>query len=122
MYLLVAAVIAPGRLAESRAVMRNLQMPGERRIHFQSEHDSRRRKILAELVANGTQAQVYLGSGRPDRVRAACLDRLVRDAMELDARRLVIESRGCCRQEGSGRNSSDSWPVGPAQLRASMPS
>lgn len=94
MYLLVAAVIPPGRLAESRAVMRDLQMPGERRIHFHSEHDSRRRKILAELVANGTQAQVYLGSGRPDRVRNACLDRLVRDAVNLDARRLVFESRG----------------------------
>jgi hypothetical protein len=45
-------------------------------------------------VAIGSQAQVYLGSGRPARVRAACLERLVVDAVTLDTRRLVIESRG----------------------------
>lgn len=93
-YLLAAAVIPIPRLAESRSLLRNLCMPGERRIHFQAEHDSRRRKILAELVANGVETRVYLGTGRPDRVRAVCLDRLVDDAVNLGVARLVIESRG----------------------------
>jgi hypothetical protein len=93
-YLMVAAIIAPARLGETRALMRSLTMPGERRIHFQAEHDSRRRKILAALVANRIESLVYLGSGRPDRVRAACLTELVRDAVALQAGRVVIESRG----------------------------
>jgi hypothetical protein len=77
-----------------RSLMRHLCMPGERRIHFQAERDSRRRKILAELVAAETQAHVYLGAGKPDRVRAVCLGQLVNDAVELGAARLVLESRG----------------------------
>jgi len=74
--------------------VRSLLMPGERRIHFQADSDSRRRKILAELTTQGAQARIYLGSGRPDRVRAACLERLLEDAICWDTRRLVIESRG----------------------------
>jgi hypothetical protein len=74
--------------------MRDLRMPGERRIHFQAEHDTRRRKILAALASSDTQARVYLGAGRPDRVRAACLERLGGDAVELRSDRLVLESRG----------------------------
>lgn len=93
-YLMVAAIIAPTRLAEARSLMRSLTMPGERRIHFQAEHDSRRRKILAALVASRIEAHVYLGTGRADRVRATCLTKLVNDAIVLNAARVVIESRG----------------------------
>jgi hypothetical protein len=63
-------------------------------FHFQAEHDTRRRKILAALVSAGIRARVYLGTGRPERVRSMCLDRLVADAVELEADRLVLESRG----------------------------
>lgn len=93
-YLVAAALVAPTQLTETRSLMRSLSMPGERRIHFQAEHDSRRRKVLAALVAGGTQAHIYLGTGRPERVRAACLTALVTDAVDLGAARLVIESRG----------------------------
>jgi hypothetical protein len=94
MYLMAAAVIAPVQLAETRSLMRSLSMPGERRIHFQAEHDSRRRKILAALVAHGIQALVYFGSGRPERVRTGCLTALVSEAVAVNTARLVIESRG----------------------------
>jgi hypothetical protein len=93
-YLLVAALIEPAKLADARTLMRDLRMPGERRIHFQAEHDTRRRKILSALAVSGVGARVYLGIGRPDRVRAGCLDRLVADAVECRADRLVLESRG----------------------------
>jgi hypothetical protein len=93
-YLVAAALVAPAQLAETRSLMRSLSMPGERRIHFQAEHDSRRRKILAALVAGRTQAHVYLGTGRPEQVRTACLTALIADAGTLGTSRLVIESRG----------------------------
>jgi hypothetical protein len=93
-YLVAAAVVPPGRLDRLRCLVRNLLLPGERRIHFQAENDSRRRKILGEFVTHGARAQIYLGCGRPDRVRAVCLERLLDDVISWDTRRLVIESRG----------------------------
>lgn len=50
--------------------------------------------MLAQLVAAELDARVYTGTGPPEAVRAAGLRQLVADLAELDARRLVLESRG----------------------------
>jgi hypothetical protein len=77
-----------------RTLLRSLLLPGERRLHFQAERDKRRREVLARLCDAGVRAKVYESRGRPDAARAAALLRLTDDLVKLDARRLVLESRG----------------------------
>ncbi|SDC77473.1 hypothetical protein [Actinokineospora iranica] len=92
-YLLAAVLIPPTQLTSVRVLMRKMCLPGERRVHFQAEQDSRRRLIIGRLVEAGLQGRIYLGAGRPDRVRAACLTALVEDIVKANAYRLVVESR-----------------------------
>lgn len=93
-YLLAAVLLPSSRLGAARTLVRGLCLPGERRVHFQAENDSRRRKIAATLVAARFSARVYLGHGRANETRAACLRQLVTDIVKLEAQRLVLESRG----------------------------
>jgi hypothetical protein len=93
-YLLVAGVVTVVELAASRSVLRALCAPGDRRLHFQSERDSRRRELLSHLIRAEFRTWVYAGHGRPEEVRRACLRQLVADAVKSGATRLVMESRG----------------------------
>lgn len=90
---IVAAVIRVGDLASTRRQMRALLLPNQRRIHFKDENTSRKKQILDAIETTGVTALVYVG---PDGVREltarrACLSRLVSDAADLRATRLVIE-------------------------------
>ncbi|GGM81884.1 hypothetical protein GCM10012275_60600 [Longimycelium tulufanense] len=92
-YLLVAAVVAPPELHGTRTLLRGLLLPGERRVHFKSERDSRRRLILARLVEAGVRTRLYAAGGAGEPVRAVLLRHLVTDAIALGAQRLVIDAR-----------------------------
>jgi hypothetical protein len=87
-------LLTPAELVGTRSQLRSLCLPGQRRVHFQSERDGRRREIIARLVGIGARARVYVGEGSAALVRSACLRRLVEDLVKFDARRLVVESRG----------------------------
>lgn len=93
-YLMVAAVALPAEQKAFRALIRELKLPGQRRLHMQSESDPRRRAIASSIVRAGVRATVYNAGSRykteRDR-RAACLHALVHDAARRRDELLVIE-------------------------------
>jgi len=50
-YYIVATATAIGDVQASERALRDLLKPGQRRIHFKSESDSRRRQILSRICA-----------------------------------------------------------------------
>ncbi len=72
--------------------MRALILPGQRRLHFTSERDSRRRQILGEVLDLGITALLYQAKAKPPKMaRDACLTRLVADLVDLKPEWLVLE-------------------------------
>ena len=92
-YLMAAAAVLPRDLTPARQVVRDLLLPGQRRIHFTKERDSRRRCIVAALVECAVQVTIFDASRiHPElRAREACLTAVVGSAFETGVRRLVIE-------------------------------
>lgn len=92
-YLVAAAAFVPGDLAAARKRVNALRMPGQRRIHFVTESDPRRRAILATLRELGARVTLYDAREwpRPAAARDACLRCLVDDCAAMSARFLVIE-------------------------------
>ena len=93
-YLVGVAVVPANRLAADRALLRALCLPGERRVHFQAENNSRRRALISRLAAAEVSADVYLAQGPAHRARHACLRAVTVDACKQGAHRITIESRG----------------------------
>ncbi|SMC92527.1 hypothetical protein SAMN05661093_02853 [Kibdelosporangium aridum] len=102
-YLLAAAVVPVPQLQKTRSLLRGLCLAGERRLHFKSENDSRRRLIIARMVAAEFRVRVYFGKGPSEAVRGTLLDHVVADAIELGVQRLVLDSRD---QAGNKRDRS----------------
>ncbi|WP_194833873.1 hypothetical protein [Nocardia sp. XZ_19_369] len=93
-YILCAAPIPADRLVAARALVRGLCLPGQRRWHFAKEPDSRRRHILTAMArCERVQVAVFVGRGIEMHARADCMARLVTYLVDLQAARLVIESR-----------------------------
>jgi hypothetical protein len=93
-YLVCAAVVAPAGLGELRQLLRGFCLPGQRRLHFKSENNARRKQILDALAAAGVQARIYRCRDISTvRARRHCLNAMVHDLVGLDAQRLVIESQ-----------------------------
>ncbi|WP_236789157.1 hypothetical protein [Amycolatopsis sp. GM8] len=92
-YLLAAAVLSPAQLHRTRTMLRGLLLPGERRVHFNKETDSRRKLVISRLAAAEIKAWVYTGKGNNELVRCALLGRIVTDALPIQATRLVLDSR-----------------------------
>lgn len=92
-YLVAAAFLMPDRLANARKRICELQMPGQRRVHFTKERDSRRREILSAICGFSPVLRLYHARSIPNlkAARDACLERLVDDLAETDARMLVLE-------------------------------
>lgn len=91
-YTLVAAVIVPADAASMRKAVRELVLPGQRRLHFTRESDPRRRAILSALSALGVRAHVFRsGAEREADGREDCLKALVAYAHEHSHSRLVLE-------------------------------
>lgn len=91
-YLLAVALLSSVELQPARTLLRGLCLPGERRVHFQFERDTRRRTVIARLVAAGVRVRIYEADGPAAAARAAGLTRLVEDLMKLDARRLATRA------------------------------
>lgn len=92
-YLLCAALVAPAALGDGRNLMRSLCQPRQRRLHFKTESDPRRRAILSQLARSEAHVRIYVSTGDEITARAECLTQLTSDLIGFDARRLVIESR-----------------------------
>ena len=94
-YLMAVVRVAPRELSPLRRKMSALLLPGEREIHFKQEKDSRRRKLVGQISSFTFTATIYTSEcGRLDEpARQACLARLTEDLAELNAHRLVLDSR-----------------------------
>ena len=92
-YRLVATTVDLSVLHSTRRLMLSLLLPGERRVHFKSEKDSRRKFIVSELVRAGFRVKIYTRRGRGEQVRGSLLEHMVREAIENGVTRLVLDSR-----------------------------
>lgn len=68
-------------------------MPRQRSIHFKSESEPRRHKIVDTIIALGVRTTIYDAGAYPSdqQARRACLLRLVEDLAQINAERLVLE-------------------------------
>ncbi|MET8278803.1 hypothetical protein [Micromonospora sp. NPDC005174] len=91
--LVAAAVVLPADVGTARRSIRDLILPGQRRIHFHKEKDDRRRQIIAAVATLPTHAVIF-DARRHRNARAArdaCLVELVEHAAKINAARLVLE-------------------------------
>lgn len=91
--LIAAVVVLPGDLTAARRSIRDLILPGQRRIHFHKERDDRRRQIIDAVLTLSAHAVIFDAKDhRHARVaREACLIELVEHAAKIGAARLVLE-------------------------------
>lgn len=91
-YYVVATASAIGDVRASERALRDLLKPGQRRLHFKSESDSRRRQILSTICSLDVRVSVWLVKHRPDKeARPLSLGALVAEAVESGAALLIIE-------------------------------
>lgn len=85
-----AASLSSQRVAEK--ALRSLLKPGQRRIHFKSERDSRRREILSRMHELDLRVTVWIAKGLPDKqARPLCLTELTTALIESGVDHLFIE-------------------------------
>lgn len=101
---LVAVVIAlPRDLDRVRTALRAKVKPGQRRLHFKKESDSRRGEVLGLLQGLGIRARIWTCDHSNDRVaRHACLRGAGGHLVNIGAARLVLES--CAHQDAHDRH------------------
>ncbi|GAA3460976.1 hypothetical protein ACFFSW_32835 [Saccharothrix longispora] len=101
---LVAVVIAlPRDLDRIRTALRAKVKPGQRRLHFYKEGESRRRAILSLLDELGVRARIFTCEHPSDRAaRQACLRAAGMHLINISASRLVLES--CAHQDAYDRH------------------
>ncbi len=63
-YLICAATILPTDLGTARRGLRSLRATGQRRIHFATESDQRRRSLLKEMSTLDTASVIYIADHR----------------------------------------------------------
>lgn len=83
--LVAVAVLAPRDLAPARTAMRALCLPGQSRLHFIKERQSRRRIPVVLNIYDATAVHDQ------KQARAACLRQIVVDLAAAGAQRLVLE-------------------------------
>lgn len=91
--LLVGASYFPGNVAVGRARLRSLLLPGQERLHFSHERDSRRRRILDVALEDLTTVVVVQAnpSLSPAAQRQLALVELVGQAVRDGVTRIWIE-------------------------------
>lgn len=97
-YLLAAAVVVQGDIGAARFAIRELLLPGQRRLHMSDERDNRRRQIastISRLADSGSLRTTIYDAGRRHRNererRRACIDALVKDLASTGVRMVVFE-------------------------------
>lgn len=79
-YTICAVKMDAVELANSRKVISSLRLKGQSRIHFVSESDSRRKKILTEFRKLKLEVIFYISTAGSDaQDRKNCLEALVRE-------------------------------------------
>jgi hypothetical protein len=91
-YLIAAVIVDQPDLARVRRELRAMRKPGQRRVHFAKESDSRRRSLVTALLGLDLRVRVYECAGQDAPARARCLGQLVLDIVDLGAERLVLET------------------------------
>jgi hypothetical protein len=90
---LLGVTTVDGPVQPLRAALRALLRPGQRRIHFAKEQDSRRRQLLAAMTELDLTARIYVSPRAAKESREMCLTALVADIAPAGASLLVLESR-----------------------------
>lgn len=93
-YMVAAAVLPSGDVSAARRGVTGLLRPGQRRLHFTKERDSRRRQIIDAMCGLGGWVGIYDAArhGKDHHsARKACIDQLAGDCVRLGAQVLVIE-------------------------------
>jgi hypothetical protein len=81
-----------GSAQASEKVLRALLKPGQRRIHFKSERESRRREILSRMNELDVRVAVWIVKGRPNKeARDLCIAEVASEACRSGANQLIIE-------------------------------
>ena len=90
---MAAAAIPPESLVTARRDIRNLVLPGQRRLHFSKEGESRRKQILDVIKGLRINVVIYDASAHrsPKSARPACLVGLIADLAKTNAARVVFE-------------------------------
>lgn len=94
-YLLVASVVLPGELGATRKAIRDLLLPGQKRLHMKSEGEAQRKRILAAFAEMGCTATIYRAGAayQTDLARREkCLERVVADILNAGHTFLCLES------------------------------
>lgn len=93
-FVLVAGVVVASDQGDIRRTLRELTKPGQNRIHMRNENDARKRQIADAVGRMPVTAWVYKSSDRAcaeKDARAACMRRVVEDAVAEGIDHLVIE-------------------------------
>lgn len=91
-YYVVVAAASVGSIQESEKALRSLLKQGQRRIHFKSERDSRRRKILSRMTELDLRVAIWVAKGRPDKeARDLCIAEFVTEACRSGVGQPIIE-------------------------------
>jgi hypothetical protein len=92
-FVLAAAIIPSDQLTVMRQVVTSLRLPGQRRLHFVGERDSRRLQIIRAFIDADVHTTIYEASGIRDLkvARDAVITRLTDDALRQHAQMLVLE-------------------------------
>lgn len=102
-YMVTAVIVSTSTLASTRTGMRKMLQPGQERIHFQTESDRKRKKIISGIGRLSPTAWIFAAKGEQELARAACLAALVGELAHRHTERLVLESRGQVRDQGDRR-------------------
>lgn len=89
-FLMAAAHCAADDVAVNRKALRSLLLPGQERLHFRSENNQQRKKILRVVADLRLVVDLYAVGTNSHEARKRCLDAIVRD-VAASAERLVIE-------------------------------
>jgi hypothetical protein len=96
-YLLAAAFADPTLCAGVRETMAGLRAPGQTKLHWRDEDDSRRRKIVTAVADCDVASVVVIGmplaKSKQERGRALCMERLLYELDALGVDRVYLESR-----------------------------
>lgn len=89
-YLVAAAILPAGDVAQARRTMRSVLDRRQRRIHFKDESPARKERIVSTVETLAVDARVYV-TRNTRAAREACLAQLVPDLAAIGVTRLVLE-------------------------------
>lgn len=117
-YYVVATASAISDVRASERALRDLLKPGQRRLHFKSESDSRRRQILSRMCALDVRVSVWLVRQRSDKeARPLSLAALTEDAVLGGVAKLVIERDASLERADRRLIAETIRRVGPAEMQ-----